>query len=824
MIEQLLPMAIVFAVLLALIAIRVPLGLALITVSFLGIAYETSLRAAIGSIGRLPYELATNWSFSAVPMFLLMGYIAAETGLTKGLFAASRALLARLPGALACASVLASALFAAASGSSVATAAAMSRIAIPEMLRRRYDEGLACGTVAASGTLGSLIPPSILMILYGVYADVSIGGLFLAGVLPGLLSVVIYIGMIVTRCRITPALAGGGLEKPDAPPDRTAIVWSILPLPLLIGIVMGSISLGIATPTEAGALGAAGAILIAVLTGNFRWSAFRVALKQSALSFAAIFIIVAGGALLTRYVAVAGISGPLRDLFTTSAAGPIMLLIVICALYIILGMFLDRIAAADGAFDPADCRGSGHGSDLVRDYLDQAAGNRPHYPAGRAQHLRYSQRARRTGRTVADPSRGDLVHRHGPPDAGAPDRIPGDHAVAPPIHHVRTDMDIKETFAKPTTDEMHRRLVRLQSAMDAAGHVAYVMADPANVLWLTNFANYVHERPFILIVPATGRPTFLVPRLELDHVEHRVVGDVDCVTYPEFPAPEGKGWRDVFTGLLPAGVGPIAIEPTMPLMIAHAVGSRGQISTRVDELRAVKTDYELSRIAYACRVLSEAHDVLLAMACPGLSQRDINASVGTALLENLVANDPNLNPFATAIHTMVQNAAASHDPHNFSDLDMTLAVGGPNVSVFNAVLNGYGAEIERTFFLGNVPEAARKPFDVMMEARQSVFAMTRPGAVMSDIDRVSNEIFRKHGFDDARRHRAGHGIGVTAHEGPFLAEGEFEEIRVGMVFTIEPGIYCPGLGGFRHSDTVVTTETGLLQLTRGPQDLRALIL
>ena len=173
---------------------------------------------------------------------------------------------------------------------------------------------------------------------------------------------------------------------------------------------------------------------------------------------------------------------------------------------------------------------------------------------------------------------------------------------------------------------------------------------------------------------------------------------------------------------------------------------------------------------------------------------------------------------------MIQNAEASHDPHNFSDLNMKLSAGGPNVSVFNSVLNGYGAEIERTFFLGEVPEVARKPFDVMMEARAEVFAMMMPGAVMNDIDRASNDIFRRHGFDEARRHRAGHGMGVTAHEGPFLAEGESRQIRPGMVFTVEPGIYFQGLGGFRHSDTVVTTETGVVQLTRGPEKLEALIL
>ncbi|MFK8081390.1 MAG: TRAP transporter large permease [Granulosicoccus sp.] len=344
MFEQLLPIIIVFGALLALISIRVPIGLALISVSFAGIAYEISLRAAIGSIGRIPYDLASNWSFSAVPMFLLMGYVAAETGLTSGLFRASRQLLSRLPGSLACSSVFASALFAAASGSSVATASAMSKIAIPEMLRRKYDPGLACGTIAASGTLGSLIPPSILMILYGVYSDVSIGALFMAGVIPGILSMAIYISMIVTRCKINPDLAGEGAE---AVSEDTGSFWRLIgdiaPLPLLITIVMGSISFGFATPTEAGALGALGAVLIAFVSGTFTFSGFYSALKQSALSFTSIFIIIIGGALLTRYAAVAGLNQVLGDIFTQSAAGPLMLILAVSILYIVLGMFIDSI-------------------------------------------------------------------------------------------------------------------------------------------------------------------------------------------------------------------------------------------------------------------------------------------------------------------------------------------------------------------------------------------------------------------------------------------------------------------------------------------------
>ncbi len=344
MFEQLLPIIVTFSAMLALIAIRVPIGLSLITVAFAGIAYEVSLRAAIGSIARLPYDLASNWSFSAVPMFLLMGFVASETGLTSGLFRASRQLLSRLPGSLACSSVFASALFAAASGSSVATASAMSKIAIPEMLSRKYDPGLACGSIAASGTLGSLIPPSILMILYGVYSDVSIGALFMAGIIPGVLSMAIYIGMIAIRCRLNPALAGAGQDAlVEEPLAFHRLLLDIAPLPLLIAIVMGSISFGFATPTEAGALGALGAVLIAIVSGTFTFGGFYSALKQSALSFTAIFVIIIGGALLTRYAAVAGLNQVLGEIFNQSAAGPLTLVLAVTLLYIVLGMFIDSI-------------------------------------------------------------------------------------------------------------------------------------------------------------------------------------------------------------------------------------------------------------------------------------------------------------------------------------------------------------------------------------------------------------------------------------------------------------------------------------------------
>ena len=196
------------AIALALIALRVPIGVALGLVSIIGIGEMTSMRVAWGMISATPFDFAGTWELTAAPMFLFMGYLCTSTNMTQGLFHAMRLYLARLPGGLAVSSVMASAFFAAASGSSVATSAAMSRIAVPEMLKHNYDKGLATGTVAASGTLGSLIPPSVLLVLYGVYAQVSVGQLFMAGFIPGVLSALLYIAMIMVRTKLNPSLAG----------------------------------------------------------------------------------------------------------------------------------------------------------------------------------------------------------------------------------------------------------------------------------------------------------------------------------------------------------------------------------------------------------------------------------------------------------------------------------------------------------------------------------------------------------------------------------------------------------------------------------------
>lgn len=325
-----------------LIALRVPIGLALGLVSVLGIAVMTSMNVAWGMISATPFDYIGQWELSAAPMFLLMGYLCSTTDMTRGLFAALRLALARLPGGLAIASVGACAFFAAAAGSSVATASAMSRIAVPEMLRNGYDKGLATGTIAASGTLGSLIPPSVLLILYGVYAQVSVGQLFLAGFIPGIVSALIYMVMIVVRVKLKPSLAGHAVISVGAEERRT-ILREIWPLPVLIFSVLGGIFSGVFSPTEAGALGAFIAGLIAFVRGQLTRAAFFEAVRQAIISTASIFLILIGSLFFTRFLALSGMPTAFSNLILSVSSEPWWILLAVTLIYVVLGMLIDSI-------------------------------------------------------------------------------------------------------------------------------------------------------------------------------------------------------------------------------------------------------------------------------------------------------------------------------------------------------------------------------------------------------------------------------------------------------------------------------------------------
>ncbi len=333
-----------FGGLLLLLALGLPIGAALGITALAGFTYLANLGVALNTLRTIPYQFAANWELTAIPMFLLMGAIVNQSGIARDLFEAARLWLARLPGGLAVATNLASAGFGAASGSSIAASAAMARLAIPEMLRQGYDKGLAAGTVASAGTLAALIPPSVMFVLFGVFAEVSIAQLLMAGILPGLLTAAIYTLMIVIRCHLNPALAPPVRESAE---ERRAQRWRatarVWPLILLMLGVIGGLYGGLFTPTEAGAGGAFIALVISVLQGRIGPRGFFLALKDAMSTTAQIFFIGMGAILFTRFLALAGIGAYLTGLVGDWAVDPILLVVALSLVFLILGMFLDPL-------------------------------------------------------------------------------------------------------------------------------------------------------------------------------------------------------------------------------------------------------------------------------------------------------------------------------------------------------------------------------------------------------------------------------------------------------------------------------------------------
>ena len=327
---------------LLLIALRVPIGVALGSVSFLGIATILNARAAWGMLTAVPFNFVGDWNLTAIPMFLLMGYVAGSTGLSKGLFSAARIFLSGLPGGLAIASVGACGLLSAASGSSVAVSAAFARIATPEMLRYRYDPGLASGVVAAAGTLGSLIPPSILMILYGYVAEVSIAKVFMAGFLPGLLSALMFAAMIIIRVKLNPRLAPP-VDNAFSGAEKLAALREIWPLPVLIIGVLAGIFAGFFTPTEAGAVGALLSLLLAATRRSLNWPILRRSLLLTLAGTASIFMVVIGTVLLGKFMALSTVPAVITQWFMGLGASQLAVIAAVSVLYLILGCFLDSI-------------------------------------------------------------------------------------------------------------------------------------------------------------------------------------------------------------------------------------------------------------------------------------------------------------------------------------------------------------------------------------------------------------------------------------------------------------------------------------------------
>jgi tripartite ATP-independent transporter DctM subunit len=301
------------AALFLLFALGVEIALALGIVGVAGLLYLKGWTIGLGVVGSIAWTNATSCSFIAVPLFVFMSGILLHSGIGRGLYTAVARWVAFLPGGLAVASIFSCAIFAAVSGSSVATAATIGMIAIPEMERRGYYRPLICGSLAAGGTLGILIPPSIPMIIYGVMTETSIGHLYMAGIVPGIVLALMFAAFAVGSAMIWPERAPRVAEDRGTFVEKLRSFYEVAPVALLIIVVLGSMYVGIVTPTEAAALGSSVSLVLAALAGKLTWSTLRDAFHSTVRTTSMVMLIIIFASVFSHVIALIGAPKALLD-------------------------------------------------------------------------------------------------------------------------------------------------------------------------------------------------------------------------------------------------------------------------------------------------------------------------------------------------------------------------------------------------------------------------------------------------------------------------------------------------------------------------------
>lgn len=331
-----------FVAALGLIALGMPVAIAMGIIGVLGYWWLNGWAGTAYILGSSPFESIFPYSFSVIPLFVMMGVFASHAGLSRSLFNAINSFVGHRRGGLAVTTVGACAFFGAICGSSLATVATIGRVALPEMKRAGYDDSLATATVAAGGTLGVLIPPSVLLVIYGLLTQSSIGQLFIAALIPGILGAVLYALAIVVRVRQRPDLAPSSPRTGWA--DRIRYLGQIWPVVVLFVTVIGGIYVGLFTPTEAAAVGAAGAFLLALSSGKLSARALRESVAETAALTGMIFFILIGAALFNFFLENTGLPQFLISQIEASGLSPLAVMVLILVFYLILGCFMDSMS------------------------------------------------------------------------------------------------------------------------------------------------------------------------------------------------------------------------------------------------------------------------------------------------------------------------------------------------------------------------------------------------------------------------------------------------------------------------------------------------
>ncbi|MFO7645728.1 MAG: TRAP transporter large permease [Desulfosarcina sp.] len=321
---------------------RMPVGFAMALVGVLGFSYVVSWNAGLRMLAKDFYSIFGSYSLTVVPLFILMGQVTFHAGISRRLFDTAYRFIGHLPGGLAIATVASCAGFAAICGSTNAAAATMATVALPEMKRYKYDMVLGTGTVAAGGSLGILIPPSVIFIVYGILTEQSIGKLFVAGVLPGILLSLLFVAAIFIWVTINPAIAPRGPKATLR--EKIVSLKGVIETLVLFALVMGGLFLGFFTPTEAGAIGAGGAIILGMVTGRLVWKGLIQALVESTRISCMVMVIVAGATMFGHFLAITRIPYALATWVSELPLPHWAIMAFIMFLYLVGGCFIDALA------------------------------------------------------------------------------------------------------------------------------------------------------------------------------------------------------------------------------------------------------------------------------------------------------------------------------------------------------------------------------------------------------------------------------------------------------------------------------------------------
>ena len=368
-------------------------------------------------------------------------------------------------------------------------------------------------------------------------------------------------------------------------------------------------------------------------------------------------------------------------------------------------------------------------------------------------------------------------------------------------------------------EEYTTRVAALQRLVAERGLDLFLVSSRDSIFYLTGVSYDPLERPFFILVrgPATG-PVLLVPALEKTHLE--VAPNIETVhAYWDYPSPPGQGWPERLRDLL-AGVARLGVEPSLPQEIAVQLADCSPVvAPLVEQLRLVKSPVEVYMLRQAARYADLAVRRVIAASYYGVAEIELFSQGREVQIQ--IMREIGYDALTTSVLAGAWPAPWSAQPHSVPKIEDRLTE-GPHIALCLDRVFGYAAECERTYFTAPPSPVMRQAFAAMLEARRRAFALIRPGVPCAEVDAAANGFLRAEGYGDHLLHRTGHGFGLGAHEGPWVAEGSADTLQANMVISNEPGIYLPDIGGFRHSDTILVTPNGYEPLTYYPTDLDAL--